>query len=97
MPTKRRGRYWVYLLQCADGTYYAGSTNDVAGRLRLHNAGRGAKYVRGRSPARVVYMKRHHSCGTAMAAEWRLKRLTRREKASLALAYARAKNGAPLR
>ncbi|PIQ83408.1 MAG: hypothetical protein COV75_07720 [Candidatus Omnitrophica bacterium CG11_big_fil_rev_8_21_14_0_20_63_9] len=96
MPTKRPGRYWAYLLQCADGTYYAGSTNDVAGRIRLHNAGRGAKYVRGRAPASLVYMKRYHSCSTAMAAEWRLKRLTRREKMRLALAYKRVKHGAPL-
>lgn len=43
----RRGRYYVYMVQCLDGTYYAGSTNDLERRLKLHNAGNGAKYLRG--------------------------------------------------
>ena len=42
--------YYVYLLRCADGTLYTGFTNDLARRLAAHNAGRGAKYTRGRRP-----------------------------------------------
>ena len=38
----------VYILRCADGTLYTGSTNDVEKRLAAHNAGRGAKYTRAR-------------------------------------------------
>ena len=39
-------KYYVYLLLCADGSYYCGSTNDPEKRLQAHNAGRGAKYTR---------------------------------------------------
>ena len=43
-------RWFVYLLECGDGTTYTGITTDVERRLRQHNAGRGAKYTRGRGP-----------------------------------------------
>ena len=45
--------YYVYLLRCADGTLYTGFTNDLARRLAAHNAGRGAKYTRGRRPVEL--------------------------------------------
>ena len=44
-------RGWcVYLLRCRDGSLYAGATNDVAGRLARHAAGKGARYTRSRLP-----------------------------------------------
>ena len=51
----------VYLLRCADGTLYAGSTNNVDARVRAHNDGRGARYTSGRRPVSVVY---EEACGT---------------------------------
>lgn len=50
---KRHSRYWVYVVQRADGTYYTGSTNNLENRLKLHSAGHGAKYLRGRGPLRA--------------------------------------------
>ena len=50
----------VYLLRCADGTLYAGSTNNVDARVRAHNDGRGARYTSGRRPVSVVYAE---ACG----------------------------------
>ena len=49
--------YYVYLLLCADGSYYCGSTNDPEKRLQAHNAGRGAKYTRGRGPCTIAYLE----------------------------------------
>ena len=46
---------WVYILRCADGSYYVGSTTDVERRLWEHNEGLGARYTRTRLPVRVVY------------------------------------------
>ncbi|MGH9863309.1 MAG: GIY-YIG nuclease family protein [Candidatus Acidiferrales bacterium] len=46
--------WFVYLLECADGTYYTGVAPDVEERLQKHNAARGAKYTRGRRPVRLV-------------------------------------------
>ena len=49
------GREWfVYLLECSDGSYYCGISTDVQKRLEEHNAGTGSKYVRSRLPANVV-------------------------------------------
>ena len=45
----------TYLLECADGTYYAGSTFDLERRLGQHLAGEGAKYTRRRLPVRLVW------------------------------------------
>ena len=79
----RRGTYCLYMVRCADGTYYAGSTNHLALRLQRHNAGTGAKYLRGRAPVRVVYVRRCRDKVRALQAEWRLKQLTRAQKERL--------------
>jgi putative endonuclease len=73
----------VYLVRCADGTYYAGSTNDIEARAAAHNAGRGARYTSGRRPVTVVYVEACGSRSAALRREHALKRLTRAEKAVL--------------
>ena len=45
----------MYILRCADGSYYVGSTRDIVTRLRQHQAGEGAAYTRGRLPVELVY------------------------------------------
>ncbi|WP_241963755.1 GIY-YIG nuclease family protein [Gordonibacter sp. 28C] len=81
--------YFVYVLACADGTLYTGYTNDVEQRVRTHNAGKGAKYTRGRTPVKVVAQARFATKHEAMSAEFRFKRLSRGAKDDL-LARARA-------
>lgn len=76
--------YTVYLLRCADGTYYTGSTNNLARRLRAHNAGRGAKYTRSRRPVQVVYQEQCPDRSAALRREYALKQLTHQQKAQLA-------------
>ena len=83
MQRHRTGRFSVYIVECADGTYYTGSTNDVEKRLRFHNAGHGAKYLRGRRPVQLVYTKGYRSYKNALRAEARLKRQTRQFKEAL--------------
>ena len=87
---QRHGRYYAYIVECADGTYYAGSTNNLANRLALHNTGRGAKYVRGRGPVQLVYQKAHRSYTRAVQAEYALKQLTKKEKEALVRSYTRS-------
>jgi len=84
----RRGRFWAYIVECADGTYYTGSTNNLENRLKLHNAGHGAKYVRGRGPVTVVYQQAYRSDKKALQTERQLKKLTRRQKEALVKLYA---------
>ena len=75
--------WFCYLLECADGTYYAGVAPDLQERLRKHNAGRGAKYTRGRRPVRLVWSKPCASYGEARTLEAQLKDWSREKKRAL--------------
>ncbi len=75
--------YFVYLLHCADGTYYAGIARDVERRLAQHNAGRGAKYVRGRTPAVLMASRGPMPHGDALRLEREVKRTPRARKRAL--------------
>jgi putative endonuclease len=73
----------VYIVRCADGTYYTGYARDPRARVEAHNRGRGAKYTAGRRPVVLVYVKRCRSKASALRQEYRLKQLSRAEKAAL--------------
>ena len=72
------------MLECADGTFYAGWTTDLEQRLAAHNAGVGARYTRGRRPVRLVYWEERPTRQEAMQREASLRRLSRRQKLALA-------------
>ena len=80
---KREGRFFVYILQCKDGTYYTGYTNDLENRIALHNSGNGAKYLRGKLPVKLVYAKEYHYYKNALRGERKIKKLTRKQKEKL--------------
>ncbi len=80
MPIKRAS---VYILQCADKTFYIGTAKDVKARLAVHNAKKGAKYTRPRLPVRVVYQEGPMSLTKALRREYQLKQLTRAQKQAL--------------
>ena len=72
---------WVlYLLSCANGTYYAGITTDVAARFLAHQQGKGARYTRANPPVAVVAQAIYPDRSTASKAEWALKQLPRDQK-----------------
>ena len=75
--------WYVYILRCADGTLYTGSTDDVQRRLAVHNSGKGAKYTRGRTPVEVVYTEECESYSAALKREYAIKQLSRQEKWNL--------------
>jgi putative endonuclease len=75
--------YFLYILPCADGTLYVGSTSDVVQRERAHNEGRGAKYTAGRRPVRVVYSEAHDSRSAAQKREAQLERWSRGKQMAL--------------
>ena len=80
MPAKRA---FLYILKCADRTFYIGTAKDVAARLAQHNHGKGAKYTRPRRPVRVVYREGPMSLTRALQREYQLKQLTRLQKQAL--------------
>ena len=73
----------VYILRCADGTLYTGITNDLERRLAEHNAGKGAKYTKGRGPLRLVYQEACQDRTVALKRENQIKALDRRAKLRL--------------
>lgn len=80
---RRRGRFFVYIVACADGTYYTGFTPCLTRRIRVHNTGRGARYTRDRRPVRLIWHKRYRNFKPAFLEEKRIKTLTRRQKEAL--------------
>ena len=70
----------VYLLECADGTYYAGITNRLEHRLDAHNSGQGARYTRSRRPVILLATQEHPDRSEASKAEAQVKQLPRSEK-----------------
>ncbi|MBI4779081.1 GIY-YIG nuclease family protein [Candidatus Falkowbacteria bacterium] len=74
----------VYILKCADKTFYTGITADIKRRVKEHNGSiLGAKYTRGRRPVRLVYTSRKKNKSLVAKAEWRIKNMSRLGKIKL--------------
>jgi len=79
----RKSKFFVYILQCQDGTYYTGYTPNLKRRLRLHNEGKGAKYTRDRRPVKLVWHKEYKYFKKAFKKEIAIKKMTRKQKEKL--------------
>lgn len=77
----------TYILECSDNTLYTGWTNNIEKRLEAHNCGQGAKYTRGRTPVKLVYLEVHETKREAMQREAGIKKLSRKEKEALIQQY----------
>ena len=84
--------WFVYLIECSDGSLYAGITVDLESRFKAHQEGRGARYMRLHAPLRVLAAEAHPDRSSASKAEYRLKQLTALQKR----AYAAQMTVAPL-
>lgn len=77
--------YFLYILECSDGTLYTGISVDLNRRIEEHNSfGVGAKYTSTRRPVKLVYSKKFSNRPEASKEEARIKKLTRKEKLELA-------------
>lgn len=72
--------WYTYMVECSDATFYVGTTNDVEKRMAKHNAGKGAKYTRGRGPVTIRYSRSFESRSEVCKHEYQLKQYTRSEK-----------------
>jgi putative endonuclease len=83
-------RQWcLYLIECRDGSFYAGITNNLAARYEAHAAGRGARYTRAHPPLRLIGAKSYEDRSAASRAEWEIKQLPKHRK----VAYLSASTG----
>jgi len=85
-------KWWIYIVECADGTLYTGIALDVDARIVQHNDGTGAKYTRGRRPVRLVYTETARGQSAALRRELALKGQSAVEK-RLLLKAKRAERG----
>lgn len=74
---------YTYILECKDGSYYTGWTNNLEKRLQDHNAGKGAKYTKARRPVLLAYYETFTTKEEAMRREYAIKQMTRAEKEKL--------------
>lgn len=75
--------HYVYILQCADGSFYVGSTQDVDRRLKAHNEGKGAAFTARRRPVKLLHAESHPNTEDAGKRERQLKRWSRSKKMAL--------------
>ncbi len=75
--------WYLYMVRCRDGSLYTGITTDVESRLADHRANKGAKYLRGRGPLKLVFKKRIGEKGRALKIEQQVKNLPRHKKEAI--------------
>jgi putative endonuclease len=78
-----REPWFVYILQCADSSFYTGITKDLARRLKMHNDGTASRYTRIRRPVKIIYREALNGRARALSRECRIKSLNRRQKMAL--------------
>lgn len=84
--------YSIYLVRCRDGSLYTGIATDVSRRFSEHENGiKGAKYLRGKGPLKLVYQQEIGDRSTASKVESRVKRLSRTEKSDVLILSVRIK------
>jgi putative endonuclease len=79
--------WFVYILECSDGTLYTGITTDMNKRLLTHNKGKGAKYTKVRLPVVLRACFEAENRSLASKEEYRIKQLRRQDKISLIKEY----------
>lgn len=77
---KNAGKFFFYVLQCNDGSFYGGFTNDLAHRLKMHSEGKGAKYTRNKRPVKMIYHEQFNDKRLALKREYWFKHHDRKWK-----------------
>lgn len=84
--------WYVYILECADGSLYTGMTNHLTRRLAAHNAGKGAKYTKTRRPVRLRYSEELENRSLALRREAAIKKLSHAQKRAMCENFAQKEN-----
>ena len=74
---------WMYILECVDGSFYVGSTNNLERRLLEHQEGRGARYTTRRLPVKLVYSEEYNHVAEAFEREKQVQNWSRAKREAL--------------
>ena len=72
--------FYVYILECVDGSFYTGYTKNVDKRMEMHENGKGARYTKMHKPQKIVYVEPFDSRARAMRREKCIKRMNHVQK-----------------
>lgn len=76
-------QFFVYILQCEDGSFYTGYTKNLNQRIKMHMNGKGARYTKSHKPKKVVFIEKHDSRSDAIKRERSIKKKSHNEKKEL--------------
>jgi len=76
-------KWFVYILECTDGTYYTGCTWSISNRLEQHASGLGSKYTATHGFKNLVYAEEHDDFETALQREQQIKKWSQKKKEKL--------------
>lgn len=81
--------WFIYIVECADNSYYTGITTDLERRVKEHNFSdiKGARYTKIRRPVKLVYYEEEKGQGDAARREYQIKKLNRGSKEKLIKNY----------
>lgn len=82
-----KNSWYIYILECRDGSFYTGVTNNLEKRQEKHNQGKASRYTRARLPVKLLYSEKFRSRAAAQKRECALKSLNRKEKEKLIYAF----------
>lgn len=74
---------WMYILECSDGSYYVGSTNNIQLRIEQHQNGEGANHTKKRLPVTLVYLEEFDRIDEAFYREKQVQGWNRKKKEAL--------------
>lgn len=75
--------FYVYILQCVDGSFYTGYTKNLDQRTKLHQNGNGARYTKSHKPQKIAYFETFDDRAKAMKREREIKKLSHKQKQDL--------------
>ena len=79
--------WFVYIVECSDGSYYCGMTSDIDKRVKTHNEGNGAKYTMSRLSVKLLASKGVTTKGAALSLEYKVKQQKKELKIEFLLNY----------
>ena len=72
--------WFIYILECVDGSLYTGSTNNIDTRFKNHVEGHGARYTKSHKPIKIVYSETFETRSQAVIREAKIKKMTKKQK-----------------
>ncbi len=80
---RSRGKWFLYILKCTDGSFYTGITNNMDRRFKMHNSGKASRYTRTRLPVELLYQETLKSRTQALIRECAVKAMPKQRKLKL--------------